>query len=93
MLQPSSRGTLASWDIPTSSSLVRTALLFNSILLKCGFDANHLLIVFLFTLLSLDNGKEFIAKVVVEMMLVHNPNCFIVTGRPPSKNSTKPRVS
>ena len=29
-----------------------------------------------------DNGKEFIATLVVEMMMRHNPNCFIVTGRP-----------
>jgi hypothetical protein len=80
MLQLSLRSTLASRDIPTSSTLVRTALFFNSILFICDFDANHLLIVFLFTFLSLDNGKEFIAKVVVEMMLAHNSNCFIVTG-------------
>ena len=40
------------------------------------------MIVFLFNCLSLDNGKEFIAKVVVEMMMEHNRNCFIVTGRP-----------
>jgi hypothetical protein len=32
--------------------------------------------------MSLDNGKEFIAKVVVEMMMDHNPNCFIITGHP-----------
>ncbi len=74
MLQLSLRSTLASWDIPTSSTLVRTALLLN--------ESHQLLIVSLFTLLSLDNGKEFIAKIVVEMMLAHNPNCFIVTGRP-----------
>ena len=32
--------------------------------------------------MSLDNGKEFIAKMVVDMMMEHNHNCFIVTGRP-----------
>ena len=75
MLQLSLRSTLALWDIPTSSTLVHTALLLN--------ESHQLLIVSVFTLLSLDNGKEFIAKIlVVEMMLAHNPNCFIVTGRP-----------
>jgi hypothetical protein len=29
-----------------------------------------------------DNGKEFIAKFVVDMMKRNNPNCFIITGCP-----------
>jgi hypothetical protein len=29
-----------------------------------------------------DNGKEFIATVVVDLLKASNPNCFIVTGRP-----------
>ena len=33
-------------------------------------------------ILHTDNGKEFIATLVVDMMMRHNPNCFIVTGRP-----------
>lgn len=32
--------------------------------------------------MSLDNGKEFIASIVVDMIMEHNRNCFIVTGRP-----------
>ena len=32
-------------------------------------------------ILHMDNGKEFIATLVVKMMMRHNPNCFIVTGR------------
>ena len=32
--------------------------------------------------MSLDNGKEFIAKMVVDTMMEHNRNCFIVTGCP-----------
>ena len=33
-------------------------------------------------ILHTDNGKEFIATLVVDMMMRHNPNCFLVTGRP-----------
>ncbi len=33
-------------------------------------------------ILHTDNGKEFIATLVVEMMMRHNPDCFIVTGGP-----------
>ena len=29
-----------------------------------------------------DNGKEFIATVVVDLLKANNPNCFVVTGRP-----------
>ncbi len=29
-----------------------------------------------------DNGKEFIATIVVDLLKASNPNCFIVTGRP-----------
>jgi hypothetical protein len=29
-----------------------------------------------------DNGKEFIATVVVDLMKESNPNCYLVTGRP-----------
>jgi len=29
-----------------------------------------------------DNGKEFVAKTVVQMLLKNNPHCFVVTGRP-----------
>ena len=29
-----------------------------------------------------DNGKEFIASLVVDMIKRNNPDCFIVTGRP-----------
>ncbi len=29
-----------------------------------------------------DNGKEFIAQLVVDLMMENNPNCFIVTGLP-----------
>ena len=29
-----------------------------------------------------DNGKEFIATLVVDLLKASNPNCFIVTGRP-----------
>jgi hypothetical protein len=32
--------------------------------------------------LQSDNGKEFIATVVVELLKANNPNCFLVTGRP-----------
>jgi hypothetical protein len=32
--------------------------------------------------LHTDNGKEFIATVVVDLLKESNPNCFIVTGRP-----------
>jgi hypothetical protein len=32
--------------------------------------------------LNSDNGKEFIAKIVVEMLMEHNPHCFVITGRP-----------
>jgi hypothetical protein len=28
-----------------------------------------------------DNGKEFIATIVVDILKESNPNCFIVTGR------------
>jgi len=30
----------------------------------------------------LDNGKEFIATVVVDLIKESNPNCYLVTGRP-----------
>jgi hypothetical protein len=30
--------------------------------------------------LHADNGKEFIATIVVDLIKVSNPNCFIVTG-------------
>jgi IS30 family transposase len=33
-------------------------------------------------ILHTDNGKEFIATLVVDMMMRHNPDCFLVTGRP-----------
>jgi len=29
-----------------------------------------------------DNGKEFIATIVVDLLRASNPNCFVVTGRP-----------
>jgi hypothetical protein len=29
-----------------------------------------------------DNGKEFIATIVVNVLKESNPNCFIVTGHP-----------
>ncbi len=29
-----------------------------------------------------DNGKEFIATIVVDLLKASNPNCFIVTGCP-----------
>jgi hypothetical protein len=32
--------------------------------------------------LCTDNGKEFVATVVVQMLKAHNPNCFVITGRP-----------
>ncbi len=31
--------------------------------------------------LNSDNGKEFIAKVLVEMLMDHDPNSFVITGR------------
>lgn len=33
-------------------------------------------------ILHSDNGKEFIASLVVDMIMRNNPDCFIVTGRP-----------
>jgi hypothetical protein len=30
----------------------------------------------------IDNGKEFIALVVQDLLINNNPNCFLVTGRP-----------
>ena len=33
-------------------------------------------------LFNSDNGKEFIATVVVDLLKESNPNCYIVTGRP-----------
>jgi hypothetical protein len=39
--------------------------------------------VYFFVLLfNSDNGKEFIATVVVDLLKESNPNCYIVTGRP-----------
>jgi polysaccharide pyruvyl transferase WcaK-like protein len=32
--------------------------------------------------LHADNGKEFIATIVVDLIKESNPNCFIVTGHP-----------
>jgi hypothetical protein len=29
-----------------------------------------------------DNGKEFIATVIVDLIKKSNPNCYLVTGRP-----------
>jgi hypothetical protein len=34
------------------------------------------------TIFDTDNGKEFMAQLVVDLMKQNNPNCFIVTGRP-----------
>jgi hypothetical protein len=40
------------------------------------------IIFFIVCLLNSDNGKEFIAKIVVDLLKASNPNCFIITGRP-----------
>jgi hypothetical protein len=34
------------------------------------------------TISNTNNEKEFIAKLVVDLMKQNNPNCFIVTGQP-----------
>jgi hypothetical protein len=40
-------------------------------------------IIYFFVLLfNSDNGKEFIATVVADLLKESNPNCYIVTGRP-----------
>ena len=36
----------------------------------------------LFYFFNSDNGKEFIARVVVDLLKESNPNCYVVTGRP-----------
>ena len=42
-----------------------------------------LIVLYFFVLLfNSDNGKEFIATVVVDLLKESNPNCCIVTGRP-----------
>ncbi len=39
--------------------------------------------IYIFVLLfNSDNGKEFIATVVVDLLKESNPNCYVVTGRP-----------
>ena len=40
------------------------------------------LYISLFYFFNSDNGKEFIARVVVDLLKESNPNCYIVTGRP-----------
>ena len=50
-----------------------------SLLYFCFTDC----IIYIFVLLfNSDNGKEFIATVVVDLLKESNPNCYIVTGRP-----------
>ncbi len=49
--------------------------------LDCVCD-NFLIYVIRCFFYNTDNGKEFIAKFVVDMMKHNNPNWFIVTGRP-----------
>ncbi len=39
-------------------------------------------LVILCNIFYTDNGEEFIAQLVVDLMMKNNPNCFIVTGRP-----------
>jgi hypothetical protein len=41
-----------------------------------------LIFVICCTISNTDNGKEFTAKLMVDLMKQNNPNCFIVTGRP-----------
>ena len=36
----------------------------------------------MFYFFNSDNGKEFIARVVVDLLKESNPNCYVVTGRP-----------
>jgi hypothetical protein len=43
---------------------------------------NFLRFVILCNIFDTDNGKEFIAQLVVDLMMKNNPNCFIVTGCP-----------
>ncbi len=40
------------------------------------------IIFFILCLFNSDNGKEFIATIIVDLLKASNPNCFIVTGRP-----------
>ncbi len=40
------------------------------------------IIFFIVCLFNSDNGKEFIAIIVVDLFKASNPNCFIVTGHP-----------
>jgi hypothetical protein len=40
------------------------------------------IIFFIVCLFNSDNGKEFIATIVVDLLKASNPNCFIVTGCP-----------
>ncbi len=40
------------------------------------------IIFFIVCLFNSDNGKEFIATIVVDLIKASNPNCFIVRGRP-----------
>jgi hypothetical protein len=44
------------------------------------FDVSNS-IVYLYNIYA-DNGKEFIATIVWELLVKNNPNCFLVTGRP-----------
>jgi hypothetical protein len=46
------------------------------------FVVTDYIIFFFVCLFNSDNGKEFIAKIVVDLIKANNPNCFIVTGRP-----------
>jgi hypothetical protein len=50
--------------------------------LDCECCFNVLIYVVHCFFYNTDNGKEFIAKIVVDMMKRNNPNCFIVTGCP-----------
>ncbi len=43
--------------------------------------ANYI-IFFIVCLFNSDNGKEFMATIVVDHLKEINPNCFIVTGHP-----------
>jgi hypothetical protein len=40
------------------------------------------IIFFIVCLFNLDNGKEFITTIFVDLLKASNPNCFIITGRP-----------
>ena len=86
MRKPDVYGTMQRWIMTVkdhSTGLVYLAALPQK---KAEYVAAELEKYFGFAgfphILHTDNGKDFIATLVVEMMMRHNPNCFIVTGRP-----------